>query len=204
MSNDDVRELLVGPPEQVAPRLLGGVLSANGVRVRVTEVEAYGGVGEDSASHAFRGQTARNRPMFDGPGTLYVYFTYGMHWCTNIVCGPAGVGTAVLIRAGEVIEGLELARSRARAGARDIDVARGPARLAKALALAAAASGTSVLDGIGPASFEFGGAVDERLIACGPRVGVSTEVARPWRFWVQDALTVSQYRPHPRAVVVRG
>ncbi|MCW2499026.1 MAG: 3-methyladenine glycosylase, partial [Frankiales bacterium] len=120
---------LTGPVDQVAPLLLGCVLEAHGVAVRLTEVEAYDGEGLDPASHAHRGRTARSDIMFGPAGRLYVYFTYGMHWCANVVTGPEGRGAAVLLRAGEVVEGLDLARAR-RPGVKDRDLCRGPARLA--------------------------------------------------------------------------
>lgn len=124
---------LCRPVEEVAPRLLGAVLRHGPVAVRLTELEAYDGA-TDPASHAYRGRTARNAVMFGPPGHLYLYFTYGMHWAGNISCGPEGVGCGVLMRAGEVIEGIELARSR-RGRASDRDLARGPGRLTQALDL---------------------------------------------------------------------
>ena len=127
---------LCGPVEQIAPRLLGAVLRHGPVAVRLTELEAYEGA-SDPASHAYRGRTARNAVMFGPPGHLYLYFTYGMHWAGNISCGPEGVGSGVLMRAGEVIEGLAVARSR-RGQIRDRDLARGPGRLTQALGLNAA------------------------------------------------------------------
>jgi DNA-3-methyladenine glycosylase len=127
------RAFLARPVLEVAPELLGCTVSHAGVTVRVTEVEAYEGT-SDPGSHAFRGRTPRTAVMFGEPGGLYVYFVFGMHWCANLVCGPSGAASAVLLRAGEVIGGLDLARSR-RAGVTDRDLARGPARLAKTLAL---------------------------------------------------------------------
>ncbi|RIJ53564.1 DNA-3-methyladenine glycosylase, partial [Clavibacter phaseoli] len=122
---------------EVAPALLGALLSRDSeegrVSVRLTEVEAYRGVGEDPGSHAFRGRRARNATMFGPPGRLYAYFTYGMHTCANVVCGPEGTSAGVLLRAGEIVEGIDLARSRRGAAVRDRDLARGPARLAVAL-----------------------------------------------------------------------
>ncbi|MEW9554368.1 DNA-3-methyladenine glycosylase [Nonomuraea sp. NPDC050783] len=104
------------PSHEVAPDLLGRVLVHGPVAVRLTEVEAYGGPGEDPAAHTYRGKTPRNAVMFGPPGHLYVYFTYGMHYCTNLVCLPEGHGSAVLLRAGEVVEGLDVARTRRTTG----------------------------------------------------------------------------------------
>jgi DNA-3-methyladenine glycosylase len=109
------RSLLAGPVLEVAPKLLGRVLRCTTdegvVAVRLTEVEAYDGP-NDPGSHAYRGQTARNAVMFGPPGHLYVYFTYGMHFCMNISAGPDGQPSAVLLRAGEIVEGVDLARAR--------------------------------------------------------------------------------------------
>ncbi len=130
-----VRVLVDSHALDVARRLLGATLCVRGVRVRITEVEAYGGVGEDPGSHAFRGPGKKNATMFGPPGRLYVYFTYGMHWCANVVCGPEGSASAVLLRAGEVVDGIEAARARRLTAKRDADLARGPARLTQALGL---------------------------------------------------------------------
>ena len=127
------RAFFARPVLEVAPELLGCTVTHAGVTIHLTEVEAYGGA-NDPGSHAFRGQTPRTRVMFGEPGGLYVYFTYGMHWCANVVCGPPGAASAVLLRAGEVVDGLQAARSR-RSGVSDRDLARGPARLAMTLAL---------------------------------------------------------------------
>jgi DNA-3-methyladenine glycosylase len=187
--------LLAAPAHQAAPGLLGCLLVAGGVTVRIVEVEAYGGVGEDPASHSHRGPTVRNTPMFGPPGTLYVYFTYGMHWCANVSCSPAGTASAVLFRAGEVVDGMELARSR-RGRSSDRDLARGPARLAQALGLVGADSGTSLLDDAGPAQLLPGTPVPPALVCSGPRVGVATASDVPWRFWIDGDPAVSTYRPH--------
>ena len=122
----------------IAPALLGArlaVASPEGtVAVRLTEVEAYAGE-IDPGSHAFRGRTARNSSMFEAAGRVYVYFTYGMHHCVNVVCGAEGVSRAVLLRAGEIVEGVDVARGRRPAARKDRDLARGPARLTSALGL---------------------------------------------------------------------
>jgi len=179
----------------VAPELLGATLrvdSADGaVAVRLTEVEAYEGL-DDPASHAFRGVTRRTAVMFGPPGHLYVYFSYGMHWCANVVCQPEGIAGAVLLRAAEVTEGLELAQRR-RAGARaERDLARGPARLTKALGLAGPDDGADLLDPAGYVRLSVGDGEPE--VHNSPRVGVNVATDRPWRFWVPGAPSVSPYR----------
>jgi DNA-3-methyladenine glycosylase len=180
----------------VAPTLLGATLAHAGVTVRITEVEAYAGE-RDPASHAFRGRTARNGVMFGPPGHLYVYFSYGMHHACNVVCDADGTASGALIRAGEVLDGLDLARLRRGARITDRDLARGPGRLAQALGLTLADGGADVF-GAGPARLVLGAhQVDE--IASGPRVGVSAAADWPWRFWVAGDPFVSDYKRSPRA-----
>ena len=147
---------------EVAPHLLGARLTANGVTVRLTEVEAYGGVAQDPGAHSFRGMTRRNATMFGPPGHIYVYFTYGMHWCANVVCSPEGESSAVLLRAGEVIDGIDLARSRRVNARNDAELARGPARLTTALALTGADDGAPLE--IGPALPAEAGAEAEAVV----------------------------------------
>jgi len=195
-------ELLTGPVAAAGCGLLGCLVTANGVSVRLTEVEAYAGTGTDPASHAYRGRTPRNTVMFGPPGYAYVYFTYGMHWCLNVVCAPAGAAAAVLLRAGEVVDGLDLARSRrSGSGARgvplDRDLARGPARLCTALALDGAANGSYLLDGCGPVTLTAPTPPPARgRVRRGPRVGVAGGHDTPWRFWLDGEPTVSAYRRH--------
>lgn len=189
------------PVLAVAPDLLGGLIereTADGlVRLRLTEVEAYDGA-NDPGSHAFRGQTPRNATMFGPPGRLYVYFTYGMHWCLNLVCGPPGDAAAVLLRAGEVLTGVDLARHR-RSGAADRDLARGPARLAKALAVDRALDGADVTDPSGPLRVLPGRPAPPGSVLTGPRTGVAGAGASfPWRFALSEEATVSPYRPAVR------
>jgi DNA-3-methyladenine glycosylase len=188
--------LLAGPVVPAARGLLGCVLSAGGVRVRLTETEAYAGTAGDPASHAHRGQTPRNAVMFGQAGHAYLYFTYGMHWCMNVVTGPDGEASAVLLRAGEVVDGLDVARARRPAVRRDADLARGPARLCSALGLNASAYGLFLLrDGpvrLSPPPVPM--APDR--ISAGPRVGVNGAHDVPWRFWISDDPTVSTYRRH--------
>ncbi|MFN2537398.1 MAG: DNA-3-methyladenine glycosylase [Mycobacteriales bacterium] len=186
------------PAPEVAADLLGCLLQAHGVTVRLTETEAYSGEGLDPASHAHRGPTPRNRLMFGPPGFLYVYFTYGMHWCANVVTGPEGRASAVLLRAGEVVEGLELARSR-RPGATDRDLCRGPARLAKALGLDGAALGLDLLDPASPVRL-LPRAGPAPVVARGPRVGIRVGTETPWRFWIEGDRSVSSYKPGVRRV----
>lgn len=186
----------------MAPLLLGAVLTHEGndgpVSVRITEVEAYLGPHDslhpDPGSHTFRGATARNAPMFGPAGHLYVYFTYGMHHCANIVCGPAGVASAVLLRAGEIVAGEQLALSRRPASKSPKDLASGPARLATSLGITTADSGRDALQA--PFGLELPAlqAVD---VSAGPRVGVSGAGGThdyPWRFWLSGDPTVSRYK----------
>jgi DNA-3-methyladenine glycosylase len=183
---------LDGPVQEVAPTLLGAVLRAGDVAVRLTEVEAYAGE-SDPGSHAFRGRTPRTEVMFGPAGFAYVYFTYGMHWCINVVTGPDGVASAVLLRAGEVVDGLGLARER-RPGVPDRELCRGPARLTKALAVDGAYGGTDLFDPSSPLSLSPGTAGG--AVCTGPRVGVGGAGAdMPWRYWLDGEPTVSVYRP---------
>lgn len=187
--------LLAGPVVTAARGLLGGTLAAGGVTVRITEVEAYAGSGGDPASHAYRGRTPRNAVMFGPPGFLYVYFTYGMYWCGNVVTGVPGEASAVLFRAGAVIAGVEIARGRRGVAVRDRDLARGPARLMSALGVDGSANGTSLLDGSGPVSLAVASLpVAPAAIRSGPRVGVTGGQDTPWRFWIDGDPTVSAYR----------
>jgi DNA-3-methyladenine glycosylase len=198
---------------EVASALLGCVLehsTGDGlVAVSLSEVEAYMGA-DDPASHAYRGMTARNAVMFGPPGHAYVYFTYGMHFCVNVVCGPPGLPEAVLLRAGLVVGGEELARRRrgfdpTRAPR---DLARGPARLCQALAINRAQDGADLCDPAGelrlyaahdsPAARSARGSSGvgkQPRIEVGPRVGISKAADIPWRFWLAQDPTVSVYRP---------
>ena len=193
----DLAEQLTGPVLEVAPRLLGAVLRHGDVAVRITEVEAYDGA-NDPGSHAYRGRTDRNAVMFGPPGRLYVYFTYGMHHCCNVVTGPTGNPSAVLLRAGEVVDGLELARER-RPRSSERDLARGPARLCRALDLTRAQDGADL--STVPLTLALG--PPARNHETGPRVGLRGAPERPWRFWLPGEPTVSVYRPaapqRPRA-----
>ena len=217
-SSDALAAMLRGRAQDVAPRLLGCLLvasSAEGeVVLRVSEVEAYAGVGEDPGSHAHRGRRPRNATMFGRPGLLYVYFTYGMHWCANVVVHPEGddprgaapVGAsepaagAVLLRAGEVLEGGDLARSRRPTSSREEDLARGPARLTKALGISGDDDGTDLFDPTSRVRLLSAPTPPAEVLG-GPRVGVAGEGSTtPWRWWDARSRTVSAYRAaQPRA-----
>ncbi len=191
------------PSAEVAPDLLGCVFWSDSpkgrVAVRLVEVEAYEGE-SDPASHAFRGQTQRNAVMFGPAGHAYVYFTYGMHFCVNLVCEPAGQPSAVLLRAGQVIEGAGLAGERRPVGrspasARERDLARGPGRLCQALGIDRAFDGTDVCApgsalGIGPPETAEGAL----RISRGPRIGITRAADRPLRFWLTGDRHVSAHQ----------
>jgi DNA-3-methyladenine glycosylase len=191
---------------QVAPELLGCVIehqtAAGLVAVELTEVEAYAGA-NDPASHAYHGKTARNAVMFGPPGHAYVYFTYGMYFCVNLVCAGNGSASAVLLRAGRVIEGEELARARRSRRATPMpfrDLARGPARLCQALDIDRSQDGMDVCVPDSPLRVRWldaGTTVRsaDKKVASGPRVGVSSAAKVQWRFWIEGEPTVSVYRP---------
>ncbi|MFP5220460.1 MAG: DNA-3-methyladenine glycosylase [Actinomycetes bacterium] len=187
------RATLSRPVLEVAPLLLGAELRAGGVTVRLTEVEAYAGEA-DPGSHAYRGRTSRTAVMFGPAGHAYVYFTYGMHWCMNVVAGEDGVASAVLLRAGEVVDGLDAARER-RPGVLDRDLCRGPARLTRTLGVTGAEDGVDLLADGSPVRLLAGTPADPAAVRSGPRVGVAGAGApTPWRFWVAGEPSVSPYR----------
>jgi DNA-3-methyladenine glycosylase len=197
------REQLSRPALQTAPTLLGATLASSidgaEVQVRITEVEAYEGA-VDPASHAFRGPTRRNAVMFGEAGRLYCYFIYGMHWCANITCGEPGIAAAVLLRAGEILDGEPVAQARTLASTtsliRPAKLASGPARLARVLGLAGEHTGLDLLDPSSPVRLtELSPPADYRT---GPRVGVAAAAEHPWRFWLPDSSSVSAYRPGGR------
>lgn len=196
------REFFARPSVELAPALLGCRFSHGGVTVRITECEAYAGE-LDPGSHAYRGVTPRTRPMFGPPGFLYVYFTYGNHWCVNVVAGEEGSASAVLVRGAQVVAGHDLARER-RPGVPERDWCRGPGRLTRTLGLRGDQSGKDLCVPL------LGEPADAMLCAplaapapsavrTGPRVGVSGPggdgAAYPWRFWLEGEPTVSTYRP---------
>ncbi|MEU1040833.1 DNA-3-methyladenine glycosylase [Streptomyces sp. NPDC005551] len=194
-------DLLAHPAEEVAPRLLGSVLTCKTpegtVSIVITETEAYSGTA-DPASHAYRGQTPRNAVMFGPAGHLYVYRSHGLHWCANVVTGTDGIASAVLIRAGRVIEGEDLARERRGEMVESARLARGPGNFCQALGVTGEHNGADLLRGPSVLLSE-GEPVSAALIQAGPRVGVSK--AHDWqhRFYLAGDPTVSAYRLSPRA-----
>ncbi|MCX5413486.1 DNA-3-methyladenine glycosylase [Streptomyces sp. NBC_00059] len=195
------RDFFDRPVLEVAPDLLGRILvrttDAGPMELRLTEVEAYAGE-IDPGSHAFRGRTARNSVMFGPPGHSYVYFTYGMWHCLNLVCGPEGRASGVLLRAGEIGIGAEQARKRRFSARNDRELAKGPARLATALDVDRALNGVDVVAGPqGPLSVLTGTPPPRDQVRSGPRTGVGGDGShQPWRFWIDGDPTVSPYRAH--------
>ena len=186
---------------EVAPALLGQILVralSDGTRAaaRIVEVEAYGP--DDPASHAFRGMTPRNATMFGPPGHLYVYFTYGMHFCMNAVCGRPGEGTAVLLRAGEPLEGIEGMRAR-RGRERAVELCSGPGRFTQALGVTRSEDGADLVDG---GALWLERAPRSGSIETGIRIGVR-ETTLPWRYWLEGNRFVSRGRPGPPTPQVR-
>ncbi|MCX4678207.1 DNA-3-methyladenine glycosylase [Streptomyces sp. NBC_01433] len=185
----------------VAPDLLGRTLvrrtDEGPIELRLTEVEAYAGE-IDPGSHAFRGRTDRNSVMFGPPGHTYVYFTYGMWHCLNLVCGPAGMASGVLLRAGEISVGTGMARARRISARKDSELAKGPARLATALDIDRALNGSDIVAGhTAPLSVLHGTPPPRDQVRSGPRTGVGGDGAhQPWRFWIDGDPTVSPYRAH--------
>ncbi|MGH3696660.1 MAG: DNA-3-methyladenine glycosylase [Pseudonocardiaceae bacterium] len=198
------RERLAADVLPVARLLLGCRLVADcldaPVVIRLVELEAYRG-SDDPAAHSYRGRTARNAVMFGPPGHLYVYFVYGMHFCANISCLPDGEPGAVLLRAAEVVSGLDVAHHRRPTARCEAELARGPARLAMLLGLGREHNGLDLTDSSSPVRLLPGDPVPADQVRTGPRVGVAAEPDRPWRFWVHGSPAVSAYRRHrmPRA-----
>ncbi len=187
------RDFYDRPVLDVARDLLGRHVANGDAVLRLVEVEAYRGA-DDPGSHAFRGPTPRNSVMFGPPGHLYVYFTYGMHWCANVVCQREGEAGAVLLRAASVVAGLDAVRERRGDRAPDRDLARGPARLTKALGIDGHWNGTDLVRGA--VQLHAGTPVADSLVRCGPRVGLTGAGApTPWRFWIDGDPAVSTYRP---------
>jgi DNA-3-methyladenine glycosylase len=206
MEVEVARAVLSGDAVEVAPSLLGcRLVSADGCAAVIVEVEAYR-AGDDPASHAYRGRTARNAVMWGPAGHLYVYFTYGMHWCANVVCGAEGSAAAVLLRAARPDAGAKLMRDRRGPSVTDRELCRGPARLCRAFGIDGGASGTDLLAGDSPYRLEVGPGSElapgthPAGISCGPRVGLAEGAGEslPWRWWFTGDSCVSVWRPGGR------
>jgi DNA-3-methyladenine glycosylase len=180
------------PSVEAAPLLLGWTLSRQTergiIKLKVVETEAYHQ--DDPASHSFRGLTPRTAPMFQAGGHLYVYFTYGMHYCLNIVTGPAGRGEGVLLRAAEPLEGIDIMR--ASRGVSDIkNLANGPGKLTQALGIFDTSLSGKILNK-SSISLEPGEIIPAEDIAAGPRVGIRQAADQPWRFYIKESRFVSK------------
>lgn len=184
-------------PTQVAPDLLNKVLlRADGRAARIVEVEAYAG-SEDPAAHSYRGMTARNATMFGEPGHLYVYFTYGMHWGSNAVCGEVGEGVGVLLRAAEPLLGMDAMRQARPKAKRDRDLASGPGKLSQAFGITGAMDGADLVSADHGIVLADDGTAPPRDPVVGPRIGISRAMDFPWRWHVADHGHVS-VRPRRR------
>ncbi len=186
------------PGTAVARDLLGCIVESRTgdgvVGLRLVEVEAYAGE-SDAASHAWRGPTPRTQVMYGPPGRSYVYLSYGMHWALNVVCLGVGTASAVLLRAGEVVEGIELVRQRRRPGTPDLRLASGPGNLAAALGLDAAWNDLDLTGTEGTLRLRGATPVPDSDVITAPRVGISRAVDTLWRYAVADDLHVSGPRP---------
>lgn len=190
MTERPERSFFERPVTAVAPDLLGMVLACGDRAGRIVEVEAYGGV-EDPASHGHRGRTPRNEVMFGPPGHLYVYFSYGMHWCANVVCEPDGRCGAVLVRALAPLRGVEdmwVDRPKAR---RERDLCSGPAKLTAALGIAGDDNGVDLLAPNSPVTIHQRDS-DPPDLASSARIGISAATERPWRWYVPGDTNVSR------------
>ncbi len=191
---------LAGRSSVIAPRLLGLLLVCGDRVGRIVEVEAYEGA-DDPASHAHRGPTPRNGVMFGPHGHLYVYRSYGMHWCANVVCGPAGEASAVLLRAVEPVSGIEAMWAAPPRARRESDLGSGPGKLCAALGVDGGHDGADLLDPGSPVRLALPGphgppsGAQEPAVVTGPRVGITRAVERPWRFALAGNAHVSRPRP---------
>ena len=196
----DVDALRDADPLTAASRVLGAILTVGDVAARIVEVEAYGsdpsGPWPDPAAHSYPGPTPRNRVMFGTAGVLYVYSSYGIHRCMNVVCGPEGVAAAVLLRSAEIVSGIDIVTARRPTARRPNDLARGPGNLGQAVGVQLSDNGTRLFDPASEIRLELRGAESWSI---GPRVGISVAADRPWRLWLPDSPAVSAYRRSPRA-----
>lgn len=183
---------LVGRPEEVAVNLLGCHLirqvGMHKLMVKIVEVELYDQ--SDAASHSYRGRTPRTDVMFGPPGRAYVYFTYGMHFCMNVVIGEEGTGSAVLLRAGEPLEGIEFMRGQRPSAKTDTELTNGPAKLCYALSINKEFSGHDL--SLPPLKLGLGVAVSKKDVVQTTRVGISKDTDRPWRWYIQGNPYVSR------------
>jgi DNA-3-methyladenine glycosylase len=179
------RDFFARSVHEVAPELVGAVLLVDGAGGRIVEVEAYDA--DDPASHGYRGRTARNGAMFGPPGHAYVYRSYGIHWCLNLVCGPEGTAEAALVRALEPLAGLERMRERRGLEAERL-LCSGPGRLCQALGI------TGDHDGLplDRPPFELLPAASRVQVARGPRVGITRAETRPWRYGLAGSAFLSR------------
>ena len=185
------REFFARHPAAVAPDLLGKLVGlADGRLARLVEVESY--AQDDPAAHTFRGKTARNQSMFGPAGHLYVYFSYGVHWCANVVCGDEGYGAGVLLRAAEPMEGVELMRA-ARGKDAVQQLCSGPGRLAQAFGINRSYDCTDVT-GSGLLTIFDDGYRPSDVVAC-PRIGLTKNAEAPLRFLVADSVHLSKRAP---------
>jgi DNA-3-methyladenine glycosylase len=188
------RRFFAADSRELAPLLLNKVLVRGERAGRIVEVEAYAGEA-DPASHAFRGRTARNSTMFGPPGHLYVYFTYGMHYCANVVCGPDGEASAVLLRGLTPLTGLDAMRAARGPAARvDRDLCNGPGKLCQALGLDRTFDGSDLVTGDRGVKLLDDGTVPPRTPGVSGRVGISVATDVPWRFYVPGAVGLSRAR----------
>ena len=190
------RAFYARPAPEVAHDLVGKLLvkPVDGLTARIVEVEAYRQ--DDPASHAHRGRTRRNAPMFGEPGHAYIYFSYGAHWCMNVVTGEDGFGEGVLLRAAEPLQGIDLMRARRGAQIRERDLLRGPGRLGQAFGLDGSLSGSDVC---GSGQLHLADDGHRADVATGPRVGISLNADMPWRYFVPGSPWVSAYKRSARA-----
>ena len=187
------RSVFEAPATEVAPLLLGALLTVDDVVLRVTEVEAYLGVGVDPGSHAYRRRGQKNDTMFGPPGHLYTYFTYGMHVCSNVVCLPEGEASAVLLRAGAIVDGVEVARMRRATSRSDVDLARGPARLTVAMDIGLADDGNDLATGRVRLELPAAASSFETSLRTGVS-GAGGVEPFAWRYFIPGEPTVSPYK----------
>ena len=191
--NSKLQAILSKGAVEAAPLLLGWIIARKLpegiVKLKIVETEAYHQ--DDPASHSYRGMTKRNQPMFQAPGTIYVYFTYGMHFCMNIVCGPEGKGEAVLIRAAEPLAGIAIMQENR--GVKDLhNIAGGPAKLTQALGIKDTALSGKKLNTLSIWLEPPDEKIDQNNIITSPRVGIREAITWPWRFYIKDNPFVSK------------